>query len=111
MFYQDSMTEWVSIDTTPYDEKCVNVDSTTDYLPAMRGEARRYVKMLNERFINFGKTRFKINSNRHDFGTYLDISINFIEEDDESIKQAQFIEGNLPANWTDTEVFTYPQCI
>lgn len=50
--------------------------------------------MLNGRFINFGKTKFKINSNRHDFGTYLDISICFIEEDEESIKQAQFIEGN-----------------
>lgn len=110
-YMEDSMTEWVPIDTTPFEEDCVNVDPNTEYLPAMREEARKYVKMLNGRFINFNKTKFKINSNRHDFGTYLDISICFIEEDEESIKQAQFIEGNLPARWTDKKVFNYPQCL
>lgn len=102
------MEEFVNLDTVPYDEKCVGVQ---EGLPAQLVEARRFVEMLEDRFSGFNKIRFKINRNPHDFGTYVDISLMYIELDKESLQQAQFVEMNIPSVWSDDTVYKYPECM
>lgn len=102
------MEEFVNLDSVPYDEKCVGVQ---EGLPAQLEEARRFVEMLEKRFSGFHKIRFKINRNPHDFGTYVDIGLMFIEDDKESLQQAQFVEMNIPSVWSDDTVFKYPECM
>ena len=97
--------DYLEIGCTPTSEECVQVDSKTNYMPAMRAEAERYVEMLNKRFPNCHEVDLCIKSNSHDFGNYLDIRLKYYNEEGE--KQALFIEHNLPAKWTDTEVLTY----
>ena len=102
------MEEFVNLDTVPYDEKGVQID---EGVPAQLVEARRFVEMLEKRFSGFNKVRFKINRNPHDFGTYVDISLMFIEDSKESLQQAQFVEMNIPSVWSDDTVYTYPECM
>mgnify|MGYP000555932313 CR=1 FL=1 len=102
------MEEFVNLDPVPYDEKCVQVE---EGLPAQLEEARRFIAMLEKRFVGFHKIRFKINRNPHDFGTYVDIGLMFIEDDDESFQQAQFIESNIPSVWSDDTVYKCPECL
>ena len=97
--------------TCPLSVDGVQVESDKDYLPEMRTEARRFIELLEKRFRNFDRISYRITSNPHDFGTYLDIDIVYNDEIDESSEQAFFVEGNLPETWEDEKVFTYPECM
>lgn len=101
--------EFISIDCSPSDENCIQVEKGVDYMPAMRAEAERYLSMLRLRFPNCDRVSFSIAENRHDFGLYLDIHIEYEYDDEEGEAQMLFIEGHLPEKWTDTEVIAYKE--
>ena len=91
---------------TPADEPCVQV-GPTNYLPAMREECRRYKAMLETRFPELPDgLRFKITSNPHDFGTYLEVVAQADDFNPEAIEAAYCIESLTPATWDDLQVFT-----
>ena len=101
------MRNSISISGTPTGEDCVQVSSHEDYMPAMRAECNRYLDMLRKRFPNCDRVQLVIHSNPHDFGSYLDISVKYDDNDNIAEQQAYFIENNEPENWTDTEVLTF----
>lgn len=89
----------LALGPVPTSEPCVQV-SSADYLPAMREECRRYKAMLEQRFPNrTPDCRFRITSNPHDFGTYLEVEVIGPEE------AVEFIDANLPETWDDQEIF------
>jgi len=98
------MQDYIEISTTPDLEDCVQVKSNSDYLPAMREEAYRYLAMLKKRFPFAGEV-FRIKTCPHDFGSYLQIKILY-EQGTKSESLAYFIENNLPSHWDSKEVFT-----
>ncbi|MFH0921809.1 MAG: hypothetical protein V1913_15785 [Fibrobacterota bacterium] len=95
----------IPIGTTPTMEECVMVDPKTNYLPAMKEEANRFRAMLLDRFSLFHLVRYKVRSNPHDFGNYIDIEIEYDNSCEKSTDQAFFIERNLPDTWEDKKTF------
>ena len=81
--------------TTPLNEDCIQVSKDTDYLPKMRAEAQIFIGQLKRQF-KTKKVEYRIKSNYHEFGIYLDIELIFEEED---IESAENIENNLPEEW------------
>lgn len=99
------MAEYLEFDTAPCEENCVQVDSKKDYMPEMRAEALRYVAMLEARFPN-APGEFRVKSNPHDFGSYLEVRYYYNNEDENELNWAYFIEGNLPSRWDSPDIFT-----
>lgn len=94
---------YVMVDT-PLDEECVQVVEGTDYYPAMRQEAHRYLPIVKRRFVNFDKIKFIIERFEHDAGPYCSVVGKYNPMDQEAYDQAAGIEDNLPKTWDDTSV-------
>ena len=90
----------IELGTVPWGESCVQVQSGVDYLPAMRAECRRFIELL--RRVHGPEpegARLRIQSNPHDFGTYLDVVCDFDDDFPESVEYALKLEGNVPETW------------
>ena len=97
------MREWLTLGPVPYEEDCVQVNSSEDYLPAMVKEVRKFVEFLNNRFLNIPENAyFGVKSENHDFGPYKEAAIYWDTDDEESEKFAYFVESHIPATWNDT---------
>jgi len=94
--------DYIEFETSPSDEPCVQVDSNADYMPAMKAEASRMLELLEQRFPDL-EGHFKISRQSHDFGSYLEIRFCYCDNDN-GIKEMQFVEENYPRTWNDTEV-------
>lgn len=103
--------DYIEIGSAPYGEDCVQVDSKTDYLPAMLAECKRFKEMLEKRFpipANLeGKAWFFVKSNPHDFGSYLEVAVKYHPDDEQAVEFALFVEGNVPETWADDKVLTF----
>lgn len=97
------MLDYLSLETTPIEEDCVQVNRDGDYLPAMRKEAERYAEMLRNRFPQVSHL-FKIKRFSHDFGDYLDVCILFDDNNPEQSDLAYWVESNLPLRWDDEAI-------
>ena len=101
------MRDVMELAGTPVEEECVQVNKEGDYHAAMKAECRRFKDMLEKRFPNPpAGVSFKVTSNPHDFGTYYECAVVYDDEDEEGLDFALMCEGNLPARWTDAEVFS-----
>jgi hypothetical protein len=112
MSHRDSIV----IGSAPYEEDCVQVNRAGDYHEAMLTECKRFKEMLEKVFPEPPEgAHFKITTNPHDFGTYYEVSVSFIDVEDEvddnpssdelGVEYALFIESHTPATWDDTAVF------
>lgn len=105
--------EEYEIGSTPVEENCIQVrhrrpmvHNTEDYIPAMREECQRYKTLLEKRFTNIPNgMRFKIKRFPHDFGSYYEVCVVYDTEDEYHNEVFLFIDGHLPMQWTDKEVF------
>jgi len=79
------MKDFYEFETTPLDEKGVQVSSSTDYMPAMRAEAKRMLEVCKKLWPSL---EWGIKINPHEFGSYLSIIVKFNDE----------VES-LPAHW------------
>lgn len=95
--------DYIEFDTSPTDEDCVQVSRTVDYYDNMKAEAIRFRNMLTDIFPD-APGFFKIKTNEHDYGPYLEVRYVFDDNEDDGWKWANFIESNLPQTWNDTEV-------
>jgi hypothetical protein len=85
--------------TTPHDEPCAQVGSF-NYSSSSRAEARALINQLIRENGNPPEgVGFKIKSNPHDFGSYLDVVIRFDEDNEEQSDYAYQIEGAIPDKW------------
>ena len=93
--------DYIEFDCSPTNEDCVNIDSQSEYMPAMRTEANRMKELLEKRFPDVNG-HFTIKSVPHDFGSYLEMRFNF-SDDEDGIKEMQHVETHYPTTWEDTE--------
>jgi hypothetical protein len=73
------------------------------YLPRMRAECRAFVHQLERAFpqaIEAGCS-FRVKSNPHDFGQYLEVQVRFDDDDEHQTHWAFMIEAELPELWDD----------
>ena len=95
------MKDAISLGPVPTDEKCESLGPQYDPMRAKK-ECNSFVGQLTR---EHGEpppgVRFKITSNRHDFGTYYDVEIEFEEDDEFAVEYALMVEGDLPFEWDD----------
>lgn len=96
------MKDYLSIGSSPYDEKCVQVQQNVDYLPEMRKECQRFIELLRKKFgPEPTGAGLYIKSNDHDFGPYLEVNCRFDDQLPESVVYAFACEAHSPQTWTD----------
>lgn len=96
------MRDYLDLSSVPVDEPCACVGSD-DYLTRARLECRAFIGQLERTYplaVDAGVT-FRIKSNPHDFGTYLEVQACFDDEDEDQTEWAYLIEGYLPEAWDD----------
>ena len=97
------MRDYLDLSPTPVNEPCAMVEPTGDYMPRMRAECRAFVHQLERAFpqaIEAGCS-FRVKSNPHDFGQYLEVQVRFDDEDEHQTHWAFMIENDLPESWDD----------
>ncbi len=105
------MRDFLDIESAPYEENCVQVNSNTNYMPAMRAEAIKFKEMLERRFAKLIESTgiyLRIARNPHDFGSYLSLQVVYDDENEKQSDAAYFIEANCPETWDDDTVFDWP---
>jgi hypothetical protein len=90
------MVDFYEFDTTPLDEMGVQVSSSTDYMPAMRTEAKRMLEICRKLWPSM---EWGIKSNPHDFGSYLSIIVKFNDDDETVWDYINKIENEWPSTW------------
>jgi hypothetical protein len=74
-----------------------------DYMTRARAECRAFIGQLERAFplaVDAG-LYFRIKSNAHDFGSYLEVQACFDDEDEAQTEWAYLIESDLPEAWDD----------
>ena len=96
--------EYLYLGPVPYEEDCVQVNSNTDYVTAMKAEIRKYISLLETRFPDAPENAFfTMKSEHHDFGPYYEAVVKYDENDENACKYAFCVESNLPARWDDEQ--------
>jgi hypothetical protein len=97
------MRDYLDLSPTPVEEPCAMVEPTGDYMPRMKAECRAFVHQLERTFpqaIEAGCS-FRIKSNTHEFGQYLEVQVRFDDDDEHQTHWAFMIEADLPEQWDD----------
>ena len=96
------MRDFLDLSPVPIDEPCAQV-GPGDYMPRMRSECKAFVAQLERAFPDAlaAGVRFRIRSNPHDFGSYLEVQACFDDEDEAQTEWAYTIEAELPWFWDD----------
>lgn len=93
------MKEKFSLGTTPHDEPCIQMGDS-NYRRNSRLECLAFIEQFRrERGPEPSGANFKITSNSHDFGNYLDVEIEFEENNEEAVEYALSVETEIPAKW------------
>jgi hypothetical protein len=91
--------DYLSLGPVPAEEDCAQV-GTPDYYSRARVECRRHVVLLRR---TFGRepegARFRITSNPHDFGDYLDVVVEYDSRVPGALEYALRVEREGPATW------------
>ena len=97
------MRDYLDLAPTPIDEPCAMVEPTGDYLPRMRAECKAFAHQLERAFpqaLEAGCS-FRIKSNAHEFGQYLEVQVCFNDNNEHQTHWAFMIENDLPETWDD----------
>lgn len=95
------MRDWMNIGPTPSGESCAQLGSE-NYGTIAQMECRIFINQLLRVFGTPPKNAFfKITHNPHDFGTYLEVAIDFDTEDQEESDFAYKVEAHTPEYWDD----------
>jgi hypothetical protein len=95
----------ISLGATPAEESCAQV-GTDGYELLARNECRRYLKLLRDVYVAAHGAmheglNLRIASNAHDFGSYLDVIVEFDVDDESASNAALWLDNNRPAEWPD----------
>jgi hypothetical protein len=96
------MRDFLDLSPVPIDEPCAQV-GPGDYMPRMRAECKAFVSQLERAFPDAlaAGVGFRIRSNPHDMGSYLEVEPCFDDEDEAQTEWAYTIEGEIPSLWDD----------
>ena len=95
----------ISLGAAPANEPCAQV-GVDGYREIARHECKRHIEVLRAFYIAQrgaipdGLT-FKLKSNQHDFGDYLDVIVEFDETDCDALEAALWLDNNRPCEWPD----------
>ena len=92
--------DYFSLGPVPSEESCEQV-GTPQYSPTRaRQECRRFVELLRKAFGSEPEgARFRITSNSHDFGDYLDVIVEYDSNIRDAVKYAFRVEDHTPSRW------------
>lgn len=96
------MRDYLDLSSVPVSEPCACVGSD-DYMTRARIECRAFAHQLERTFpqaVEAGCS-FRIKSNAHDFGQYLEVQVRFDDDDEHQTHWAFMIENDLPEHWDD----------
>lgn len=104
--------QYISLGSAPAEENCSQVGSE-GYAGRARRECRAYREQLLRWLTAQGKMpeyielyrtgaiALNIHRNPHDFGTYMEVSVGFEEDNETACQLAILLEGEAPAVWDD----------
>lgn len=97
------MTNFLNISCCPYNETpLVPVRPKEDYVPNMRRECRAFKAQLQRAFNDPpDSARFVVKSFPHDFGSYMEVCVEFDDDDKEAVEFAYKVESEAPQDWDD----------
>jgi hypothetical protein len=103
----------IEIGASPYDEDCVQIDSKTNYLPAMKAELNRFKTMLEAMFpVPEGvRAFFVINWNVYEFGRYGEVAVQYDSEDQKALEFALYVEEHTPSRWNQSPSTRFQELI
>lgn len=71
----------ITLGIAPPEEETVQLVKGTDYLPAMREQAKRFKTAIETRWPDLPDgCRFRIKTHQHDFGDYLDVVLEYPDD-------------------------------
>lgn len=95
------MKDILYLGPTPAEETCVGVGAMDYRIRAMK-EIRAYIAQLNRMYPNKPEScRFRSQRERHDFGDYYEVVVEFDDSIRESVEFAYSVEGHGPYHWDD----------
>ena len=96
------MRDYMELGSAPCNEDCVSVTRDGDYLPAMRQECLRFIDLIRKKLGPEPEgARLTVQSNPHDFGTYLEVVCYYDDQDEEARRYAYRCESDAPKTWDD----------
>jgi hypothetical protein len=95
------MKDSISLGSVPAYEKCEQLGP--NYRPEVaRAECNRYIAQLRSQFGPEPQgARLFIKRNQHDFGTYLEVEVEFDDNNEAAIDYAFKLEREAPSKWTE----------
>jgi hypothetical protein len=92
--------DYLYLGPVPCDESCAQLGEP-DYRKKAIAEMNAYVDMLYRLFPETEEKNvlFKTKWENHDFGTYGEVVVAYVVEEEQSREYAFHIESNLPMNW------------
>lgn len=98
------MKESISLSPTPIGEECAQLGDI-DYSQRARKECRAFINQLTREFGEApAGARLKVTTNPHDFGSYLDVVVEFDPENEAASEWAYSVEGSLPEFWDEEAI-------
>lgn len=92
--------DYIDIGPAPCDEECVQVSPDGNYLPAMRTECNRFIELIRKKLgPEAGAARLSVKTERHDFGSYLEVVCYFDTDEKEGMDYAFRCESEAPSKW------------
>ena len=78
-----------------------------DYLTKQEEECRRYVNILQKRFVVCSSVTISVNHEKYEgSGGYYEAVVKYNADDTDQNMQAHFIEDNLPYSWDELKVYS-----
>ena len=97
------MFTYIELSSSPVEETCVQLDTRTDYFPAMKAECNRFRQMLTDIYVNHPMGEFVVKTHNHDFGAYCEVAWRCMEDDTDSVSFGYWVQNNLPRYWDDVQ--------
>ena len=104
------MKDYITLGSTPLDEKCIQVNPSENYFHDMRTECNRYMNMLYDRFPGLLEkgASLGVKTFNHDFGRYCEVVLWYDDENETAIDAVFHVQDHLPLLWSDKAIITIP---
>jgi hypothetical protein len=98
-------TDFLYLGSTPCDEDCAQVGEE-DYRTKATKEVNAYINQLNRMFPHSEENNVILTRkwSQHEFGSYVEVVVNYVIDNEKSAGYAIKIENNCPYNWDELAI-------